>query len=120
MSAATSPASGRVYGVKRVCAVWAFPRASYYATNPAAPAPAAPGKRGPKTALDDAARLALIAPHPTALRPPIATNRGFPRYRREAETVLRTDYDPADANDHGARSTKARGSKVAEKGRSTF
>jgi transposase InsO family protein len=60
MSAATSPASGRVYGVKRVCAVWAFPRASYYATNPAAPAPAAPGKRGPKTALDDAALLALI------------------------------------------------------------
>lgn len=60
MSAVTSPAAGRVYGVQRVCAAWAFPRASYYAMNPAAPAPAAPGKRGPKTTLDDAALLALI------------------------------------------------------------
>ena len=97
-------------------------RARYDANHPAPPTPAtpaAPGKRGPKTALDDAARLALIAPHPTALRPPIATNRGFPRYRGEAETVLRTDYDPADANDHGARSTKARGANVAKKRRST-
>ena len=50
MSAATSPTAGRVYGVQRMCAAWAFPRASYYATNPAAPTPAAPGKRGPKTA----------------------------------------------------------------------
>jgi transposase InsO family protein len=69
MSAATSPAAGRVYGVQRVCAAWAFPRASFYATQPAVPAPAAaaptaapaaPGKRGPKTTLDDAALLALI------------------------------------------------------------
>ena len=60
MSGVTSPAAGRVYGVQRVCAAWGFPRASYYANNPAAPAPAAPGKRGPKTALDDTALLALI------------------------------------------------------------
>lgn len=60
MSAATSPATGRVYGVQRVCLAWAFPRASYYAADPAAPAGVALGKRGPKTALDDAALLALI------------------------------------------------------------
>ena len=29
MSAATSPTAGRVYGVQRMCAAWAFPRASY-------------------------------------------------------------------------------------------
>lgn len=60
MSALTSPAAGRVYGVQRVCAAWAFPRATYYATDPAAPAPNVSGKRGPKTVLDDAALLALI------------------------------------------------------------
>ena len=63
MSAASSPATGRVYGVQRVCATWAFPRATYYAMAPAAgaaAAPTAPGKRGPKTPLDDQALLALI------------------------------------------------------------
>lgn len=60
MNAATSPTAGQVYGVQRVCATWAFPRASYYATNPALPAPAVSGKRGPKTPLDDTALLALI------------------------------------------------------------
>lgn len=60
MSAAISPVAGQVYGVQRVCAAWAFPRASYYATNPALPASAVSGKRGPKTPLDDAALLALI------------------------------------------------------------
>ena len=64
MSAASSPATGRAYGVQRVCAAWAFPRATYYATAPApaagAAAPTPPGKRGPKTALADAALLALI------------------------------------------------------------
>ncbi len=59
MSAVTSTATGRAYGVQRVCAAWAFPRATYYAANPAAPV-TAPGKRGPKTALDDATLLALI------------------------------------------------------------
>ena len=34
MSAASSPATGRVYGVRRVCDLWAFPRAAYYATAP--------------------------------------------------------------------------------------
>ena len=61
MSATSSTATGRAYGVQRVCAAWAFPRATYYATAPGAgAAPTVPGKRGPKTALDDAALLALI------------------------------------------------------------
>lgn len=60
MSAVTSPAAGRVYGVQRVCAAWAFPRATYYATAPTVSAPNVSGKRGPKTPLDDAALLALI------------------------------------------------------------
>ena len=60
MSAIASPAAGRVYGVQRVCAAWAFPRATYYATDPAAPALNVSNNRGPKTPLDDAALLALI------------------------------------------------------------
>lgn len=61
MSAVISPAAVRVYGVQRVCAAWAFPRASYYAAvQPAGADPGVPGKRGPKTTLDDAALLALI------------------------------------------------------------
>jgi len=60
MSTTISPAAGRVYGVQRVCAAWAFPRASYYAAANPASVTAVIGKRGPKTALDDAALLALI------------------------------------------------------------
>ena len=61
MSAVTSPAAGRVYGIQRVCAAWAFPRSSFYEQNPATLAtPVTVGKRGPKTALDDTALLALI------------------------------------------------------------
>jgi len=60
MSITISPAAGRSYGVQRVCAAWAFPRASYYAAANPASVTAVIGKRGPKTALDDAALLALI------------------------------------------------------------
>jgi putative transposase len=64
MSTATSIAARQVYGVQRVCAAWGFPRATFYASAPlVAPdglASAAPGKRGPKTVLNDAALLALI------------------------------------------------------------
>ncbi len=64
MSTATSIAARQVYGVQRVCAAWDFPRATYYATAPLvpadSPAPIAPGKRGPKTVLDDPTLLALI------------------------------------------------------------
>jgi putative transposase len=60
MSAATSLASRQVYGVQRVCQAWGVPRSSFYAARPAPTPPAAPGKRGPKVALDDDALLALI------------------------------------------------------------
>lgn len=46
--------------MKRVCAAWAFPRSSYYAAVHPVPTPATPGKRGPKTKLDDEALLDLI------------------------------------------------------------
>lgn len=60
MSASSSTATGRVYGVQRVCAAWAYPRATYYATKPDKQLPLKTGKRGPKTTLDDAALLGLI------------------------------------------------------------
>lgn len=56
MSAATSPATGRVDGVRHICAAWAFPRALQRDQSRAAHA-GRPRKRDPKTALDDAARL---------------------------------------------------------------
>ncbi|HMB05890.1 MAG TPA: IS3 family transposase [Isosphaeraceae bacterium] len=63
MSRATSPATGRAYGVERVCTAWDLPRSSFYAgrTPPAdetlKPAPA---RRGPKPAIADADLLAAI------------------------------------------------------------
>lgn len=64
MSHTTSPATGRPYGLKRVCAAWDLPRSSCYARRPrpshaegVAPTPA---KRGPKTALADEELLDLI------------------------------------------------------------
>jgi putative transposase len=59
MSTAISPATGRVYGVRRVCRLWAFPSSTYYAATPQI-VPDAGQKRGPKTLLDDATLLALI------------------------------------------------------------
>jgi len=62
MAAATSPATGRAYGVRRVCAIWGVARSSFYDArcqegqphqNPA-------GRRGPKPALGDAELLAAI------------------------------------------------------------
>jgi len=60
MSTATSIVSRQVYGVRRVCEAWGLPRSSFYAAGSAPTPPAAPGKRGPKVALDDAALLTLI------------------------------------------------------------
>jgi putative transposase len=62
MSTATSIAARQVYGVSRVCAAWGMPRSSYYAAHVSRPAPPQqqPGKRGPKTTLDDTELLALI------------------------------------------------------------
>lgn len=34
MSAQTSPSTGRMYGVERVCLAWDFPRSTYYAQQP--------------------------------------------------------------------------------------
>jgi len=59
MSATASPATGRRYGLRRVCACWGVPRSSFYAQDPAAPA-TSPGKRGPRTRLTDEQLLAHI------------------------------------------------------------
>ena len=62
MAAATSPATGHVYGVRRVCAIWGVARSSFYDARrqegrpPERPA----GRRGPKPALGDADLLAAI------------------------------------------------------------
>ena len=63
MSATTSAATGRPYGVERVCRAWDLPRSSYYNlqkreafVGPVAP----PEKRGPKPTLSDATLLELI------------------------------------------------------------
>jgi hypothetical protein len=62
MAAATSPSTGRTYGVRRVCAIWGVPRSSFYdaqrqdARPPERPA----GRPGPKPAPSDAELLAAI------------------------------------------------------------
>ena len=64
MAKATSPATGRRYGVARVCQVWDVPRSSYYAAQQVSTAEAgpkaSPARRGPKPALPDEALLAAI------------------------------------------------------------
>ena len=62
-AAATSPATGRCYGIARVCRVWGVPRSSFYAaretgtsTGPAR----RPARRGPKPAMSDQDLLAAI------------------------------------------------------------
>jgi hypothetical protein len=53
MSTATSLASRQVYGVRRVCEAWGVSRSSFYTARSVPIPAAAPGKRGPKVALDD-------------------------------------------------------------------
>ena len=63
MAATVSPATGRHYGVARVCQAWDVPRSSFYAARQAAAAagPAKlPARRGPKPAVSDDALLAAI------------------------------------------------------------
>jgi len=60
MSAATSPSTGRRYGVKRVCDAWDVPRSSFYHHQRAAKPAPAPRRRGPKPAISDDALLAAI------------------------------------------------------------
>ena len=65
MSASTSPSTGRVYGVKRVCRVLGFPRSTFYLhqereqqrkSGTRAPSK----KRGPKPKISDAKLLELV------------------------------------------------------------
>ena len=64
MAEATSPATGRRYGVARVCQAWEVPRSSFYAARQAgaddAEATASPARRGPSSTVSDQALLAAI------------------------------------------------------------
>ena len=63
MSAATSAATGRRYGIQRVCQAWERSRAALYARRTRAQSRrlgAAPGRRGPKPTLSDEQLLAAI------------------------------------------------------------
>lgn len=63
MAAATSPATGRRYGVARICGAWEVPRSSFYAARVAADGtkpPASPARRGPEPAVSDVDLLAAI------------------------------------------------------------
>jgi hypothetical protein len=63
MAEAISPASGRRYGVARVCRTWAVPRSSFHAARkpkPDSATPRPPARRGPKPAVSDDALPAAI------------------------------------------------------------
>ena len=61
MSRETSPATGKSYGVRRVCTVCRFARSTFYEQEQRAAAPETPkAKRGPKTAYSDAEVLEFI------------------------------------------------------------
>src|SRR5688572_10106320 len=60
MSRATSPSTGRPYGVARVTRVWAIARSTIYAQRQRQAASTPPAKRGPKTAWSDEALTARI------------------------------------------------------------
>jgi transposase InsO family protein len=63
MAGSVSPATGRRYGVARVCKVWDVPRSSFYLARHAAQGPASArptGRRGPKPAVPEAELLAAI------------------------------------------------------------
>ena len=60
MSAATSAATGRSYGVERVCRVWELPRSSFYTQRAEVKPATRAGKRGPKPKVSDQELLKLI------------------------------------------------------------
>jgi hypothetical protein len=78
MAKATSPTTGRCYGVARVCQVWDVPRSSFYAAQQASAAEAgprsSPARRGPQPAISDADLLAAIRADltPPRVRPVVA------------------------------------------------
>jgi transposase InsO family protein len=61
MSREESPATGKAYGLQRICAIGQFPRSTLYAQQQRAAAPERPqAKRGPKPAYSDAQLLELV------------------------------------------------------------
>ena len=60
MAAAISPATGRGYGVARVCDGFGVPRSSFYAWRRRQERIDPPSRRGPKPAISDAAVLSAI------------------------------------------------------------
>jgi transposase InsO family protein len=60
VSASASVATGRRYGLQRVCRVWQRPRSTVYAARAARKILRLPKKRGPKTALSDEELLQRI------------------------------------------------------------
>ena len=62
MAAATSPATGRTYGVRRIRAIWGVARSSFYDARcqEGRPHQSPVGQPGPKPALSDAELLAAI------------------------------------------------------------
>jgi hypothetical protein len=61
VSQATSPSAKKTYGIQRVCRTWKLSRATVQRRKAAEGAPArVPGKRGPRTTLDDQALLAEV------------------------------------------------------------
>lgn len=60
MSTATSPSTGRGYGIERVCRVWEVPRSSFYAQRAESKPVARSGKRGPRPKVSDEELLDLI------------------------------------------------------------
>ena len=63
MSRTTSPGTGRVYGVERVCAIWDVPRSSFYAEQQrkvSEPTRPTARRRGPKPKISDEDLLAAI------------------------------------------------------------
>ena len=60
MSITISEATGKPYGVQRVCDTWEMPRSSFYHRKDNALESPVPKKRGPKTQISDDELLSLI------------------------------------------------------------
>ena len=108
MAEATSPTTGRRYGVARVCQIWDQPRSSFYAARPlqaGAVAPASPSaRRGPKPSIGDEALLAAI--HADLERSPWTA--GGHRNVRESTSENKVSQDQPDIRPEAfSRSTKA-------------
>lgn len=60
MSTTISEATGKPYGIQRVCDAWEMPRSSFYSRKARRTESPVPHKRGPKTLVTDTELLALI------------------------------------------------------------